>query len=61
MEIIRIRRQNDDRGHSFGMEERDNHSLDNDCVEPVADLKLIRKKNESYANTDEWKAKDRTY
>ena len=47
MEIIRIRRQNDDRGHSFGMEERDNHSLDNDCVEPVADLKLIRKKNES--------------
>ena len=47
MEIIRIRRQNDDRGHSFGMEERDNHSLDNDCGEPVADLKLIRKKNES--------------
>ena len=43
------------------MEERDNHSLDNDCVEPVADLKLIRKKNESYANMDEWKAKDKTY
>ena len=52
MEIIRIRRRNDDRGHSFGMEKRDNHSLDNDCVEPVADLKLIRKKKDSCANTD---------
>ena len=52
-----IRRQNDDRGHSIGMREvaqsqlkRDNHSLDNDCVEPVADLKLNRKKKKKNKN-----------